>query len=302
MMKRILWLLLAALFLTACVKNPPLLTTAPTESTAIPTAPTQTPTTSPTEITTAPTEATTAPTEPTAPQPQGPTLLDFLNIAIQPVGNTMYIWGGGWNEADTAAGIEATTIGLSPNWAYFAEKQGGSYNYKNHRYQIHDGLDCSGYVGWAVYNTLETENGRPGYVYKSTDVAWKLADRGLGEAIQNVTTWQPGDIVSMKGHVWIALGHCADGSVLLLHSSPPGVMFSGTCLPDGSESDASRLAEEIMRTHYPSWYTRYPDSARSHSYLQNTTTLRWSSEVLPDPQNLRHLSAEEAVQRLFPTA
>ena len=214
----------------------------------------------------------------------------------------MYIWGGGWNEADTGAGIEAITIGLSPNWAAFAEMQDGSYNNRNHRYQIHDGLDCSGYVGWAIYNTLENENGRLGYVYKSTRMAEKLSDRGLGEAIQNVTTWQPGDIVSMRGHIWIALGQCADGSVLLLHSSPPGVMFSGTLLVDGGESDASRLAEEIMQTHYPSWHSRYPDSARSYHYLQNTTTLRWSETVLPDPQNLRHLSAEEVVQRLFPTA
>ena len=90
----------------------------------------------------------------------------------------MYIWGGGWNEEDTAAGIEATTLGLSPNWAAFAGKQNAGYNYKNHRYRIHDGLDCSGYVGWAVYNTLETENGRPGYVYKSTDMPQKMAARG----------------------------------------------------------------------------------------------------------------------------
>lgn len=303
-MKRILCLLLTALFLTACVKNPPLLTTepaatAPTEPTTEPTESTTAPTTEPTEVTTEPTEGT---TEPTTPEPQSPTLLDFLQTAIQPVGSTMYIWGGGWNEADTAAGIEATTLGLSSNWAAFAEKQDGSYNYKNHRYRIHDGLDCSGYVGWAIYNTLETENGRPGYVHKSTDMAQILADQGLGTGIKDAATWQPGDIVSMKGHVWIAVGQCADGSVLLLHSSPPGVMFSGTLLPDGSESDASQLAEQIMQNHYPNWHTRYPNTARPHTYLQNTTTLRWSEATLPDPDDLRHFSAEEVIRQLFPIA
>lgn len=298
-MKRIILLLLVAVMLTACVKNPPLLTTDPTTTEPTPetTAPTDAtvPTTAPTEATT---EPTTLPPETTPPTvPQGPTVLDFLKIAIQPVGKTMYVWGGGWNEADTAAGVEATTLGLSPGWTNFAEKQDSAYDYKNHRYQIHDGLDCSGYVGWAVYNTLETENGRPGYVYKSTDMAKELANRGLGTAMKNATTWQPGDIVSMKGHVWIALGHCADGSVLLLHSSPPGVMFSGTRLPDGSESDATRLAESIMETHYPAWHARYPDSARSHTYLQNTTTLRWGETMLSD--DLRHLSAEQVVQRIF---
>lgn len=306
-MKRISALLLAAFLLAGCVANPPLIstepaTTAATQETTAPTemtAETTTEPTTPTEITTEPTTAPTETTQP--PAPQIPTLLDFLKIATQPVGNTMYIWGGGWNEEDTAAGIEATTLGLSPNWAAFAGKQNAGYNYKNHRYRIHDGLDCSGYVGWAVYNTLETENGRPGYVYKSTDMSQKLADRGLGSAIKNVDTWQPGDIVSMKGHIWIALGQCADGSVLLLHSSPPGVMFSGTLLPDGSGSDASRLAEQIMQTHYPLWYARYPESARSHNYLKNTTTLRWSAEVLADPQGIAELSAEEVTELLFET-
>jgi CubicO group peptidase (beta-lactamase class C family) len=96
-------------------------------------------------------------------------------------------------------------------------------------------------VGWAVYNVLETENGHPGYVCKASSMAQTMADRGLGDYIPTteVTQWLPGDILSMKGHVWIAVGMCSDGSVLLLHASPPGVIFSGTLLPDGSESDAT---------------------------------------------------------------
>ncbi len=93
----------------------------------------------------------------------------------------MYVWGGSWNEEDTAAGIEACTIGVSPRWAEFAAMQSAHYNYRYTRYQIHDGLDCSGYVGWAVYNTFESENGREGYVVKSTNMAKNFADRGWGE-------------------------------------------------------------------------------------------------------------------------
>ena len=84
-------------------------------------------------------------TEPTAtvpvtePEPESVSILDFLRIAMQPVGQTMYVWGGGWNEADTGAGAEAVTLGVSPRWAEFAAKQDSSYSYENTKYQIHDG-------------------------------------------------------------------------------------------------------------------------------------------------------------------
>ena len=256
-----------------------------------------------TDPTTEPTQDTTVPTETTPPvtEPESASVLDFLRIAVEPVGSTMYIWGGGWNEEDTGAGIEAVTLGVSPQWAKFAAMQDGSYNYKDHKYQIHNGLDCSGYVGWAVYNVLETENGRLGYVCSSTEMAKNFADRGLGSYIPSseMTRWLPGDIMSMKGHVWIVAGMCDDGSVLLLHASPPGVIFSGTTLPDGSESDAVRLAGQIMQTYYPDWYSRYPDSARSHSYLKKSSAMRWSADVLSDEEGLRAMTAEEVVGMIF---
>ena len=74
-----------------------------------------------------------------------------------PIGKTMYIYGGGWNENDTGAGIEAMTLGIDPKWAEFAQKQDSSYNFKDYDYKqnkeyIHLGLDCSGYIGWLLYN------------------------------------------------------------------------------------------------------------------------------------------------------
>lgn len=244
---------------------------------------------------------TTLPTETTPPEPDTVSILDFLRIAVQPVGQTMYIWGGGWNEADTGAGMEAVTLGVSPQWAVFAASQNSSYNYKDHRYQIHDGLDCSGYVGWAVYNALETENGRPGYVTASTQMAQHFAQRGLGRYIPaaDMERWLPGDIISMKGHVWITVGMCPDGSVLLLHSSPPGVMFSGTTLPDGSDSQASLLAQRIMAEHYPDWHSRYPQTARPHTYLVGSNAMRWNTDILSDKEGLLQMDAEEIVQILF---
>ena len=47
------------------------------------------------------------------------TLQNFLTIAIQPVGQTMYVWGGGWNEEDTGAGQDAKRIGSLRNGKLF---------------------------------------------------------------------------------------------------------------------------------------------------------------------------------------
>lgn len=260
----------------------------------------QNPTTAP-----APQETTAAPTtEATAPvptEPQKVSVLDFLKIAAQPVGSTMYVWGGGWNEEDTGAGTEAVTLGVSPRWAAFAAEQDSGYDYNTTRYQIHDGLDCSGYVGWAVYNVLETENGGSGYVYASTKIAKTYADLGLGEYIpaEKMTHWAAGDIMSMQGHVWIAVGTCGDGSVLFLHASPPGVMFSGTALPDGSSSQAVALARRIMEQYYPQWYSRYPDCSRPYSYLTDSSAMRWSRDVLADDEELSTMPAEDVAALLL---
>ncbi|MBQ7344974.1 MAG: hypothetical protein IJW45_02800 [Oscillospiraceae bacterium] len=291
MLKRIIAPTIAVLMALACAgcaqEAPPatVVTTAPTTQTTTP------PTTEP------PPPETTVP-----PEPDTVSILDFLTTATQPVGSTMYVWGGGWNEEDTGAGIEAVTLGLPSQWAAFADEQDAYYDHKETRYQIHDGLDCSGYIGWAVYNTLETSDGRPGYVCSSTKMAQQLSDRGLGEYIpaERVTHWVPGDIMSMSGHCWIVVGMCDDGSVLLLHASPPGVMFSGTTAPDGSSTQATALAEQIMAEHYPDWYTRYPHSARPYSYLTQSSALRWSDVMLDDKEGLRQMSAQEVVQLLFP--
>lgn len=291
-LKSIIGLALTGMLCIGCAKTAP----APTDATTAP----------PTQASTESSAPTTEPTEPpaeTTPAPEVDTvsILDLLRIAVEPVGSTMYIWGGGWNEEDTGAGTEAVTLGVSPQWAQFAALQGSDYNYKNHRYQIHDGLDCSGYVGWVVYNVMETTNGRPGYVCSSTDMSRMLADRGLGDYIsaEDMDQWLPGDIMSMKGHVWISLGMCDDGSVLLVHASPPGVILCGTTLPDGGDSQAITLAERIMAEHYPDWYSRYPRCDRPFSYLEKSSAMRWSSVMLSDEEGLREMSAEEVAKVLF---
>lgn len=237
----------------------------------------------------------------TTAQPGKRSLLNLLLTAKIPLGHTMYVWGGGWNEEDTGAGIEAVSIGESPRWRTFYEKQDSSYNYQNTRYQIHDGLDCSGYVGFVVYNVMESVNGNAGYVEKAGGMAKSFSDKGFGSytPYYSVTDWKPGDIMSMNGHVWISLGMCGDGSVLLLHASPPGVLLCGTSLPDGSRSQAIELAESYMSTYYPDWYRKFPDCARSASYLTDSSQMRWSLQMLSDEEGIQNMGAEEVLKRIF---
>ena len=224
----------------------------------------------------------------------------FLKTALLPLGETAYIWGGGWNEEDTGAGTEARTLGVSPRWKEFSKDLPANYNHKKYRYQIHDGLDCSGFVGWAIYNTLETENGMEGYVYKSTDVATTLASLGLGEftPAKSVTDWKPGDIASMSGHVWICLGTCEDGSVLVLHSSPPGVRLCGIAASSKATA-AIQLAAEYMERYYPDWYSRFPDCESPKTYLQKSSQMRWNEETFPDAKEIQSMTPQALLQLLY---
>lgn len=243
------------------------------------------------------------------------TMEHLLEVAIQPLGNTMYIWGGGWDVDDKKSGGGSTQIGVSPTWAEFAKKQDASYNYEEYRYQRELGLDCSGYVGWVIYNVFETEDENEGYVTFSTDMAENFANRGWGKLYKNPKQFLPGDIVSMDGHVWICLGTCADGSVLLIHSSPPGVSICGTELlvkeenisdsenqsaedENGKISIATQLAEEFMETYYKEWQSLYPNRAVSQTYLQNVTVMRWNVETLFDAEKYQKMSGEEVLQVL----
>lgn len=239
------------------------------------------------------------------------TVKNFLNTAISPVGATMYVWGGGWNKADTGAGPDAKRIGLSPKWRQFAKNKKSSYNYKNYRYQINNGLDCSGYVGWTVYNVMNTSKNKKGYVYSASKQAKKLAALGFGKytSAKNVKNYKAGDIMSSTckccGHVWIVVGQCSDGSVVLVHSSPSGVQLAGTVTPKGKKnSQAFKLAKKYMKKYYGAWYKKYPAAVKGKAYLSHYGQMRWyttgDKAVLSDPDGYRNMSAEQVLKDLFP--
>ena len=231
-----------------------------------------------------------------------PTVSYFLKTAIKPVGQTLYIYGGGWNQSQTGAGKDAKTIGLSKRWKEFYQSQDENYDYEQYLYQIHDGLDCAGYVGWTIYNTLETKSSKnKGYVLKAENMAQTFADQGLGTYSQSLENIHPGDIVSMNNaHVYIVLGRCKDGSLLIIHSSPPGVKISGTYDKLGNKnSQAVRLAQKIMKKQYPDWYKKYPDCTVDASFTQdgNISLFHWNAKTLKN--DVKKKSLHQILQFLF---
>ena len=260
------------------------------------------------------------------------TLKNFLLTALTPVGCTLYVYGGGWNWQDDGASIDARTIGLPRTWYDFFISQNRDYSYKaedpsrsfyptgSFNEYGRFGADCSGYLGWAIYNVVETESGKEGYVGASTGFAKRLASYGWGEFSKNVwfgaddpnQTLRPGDIVSIKGHVYISLGTCPDGSVLILHCSPTasrsgskggGVQISA--IGNREDCQALTLAKQYMSTYYNSWSARYeaalvsPDLYLDFSH-ENAGRFRFSpGALLTDPDGVSGMSPKELLAYLF---
>ncbi len=213
------------------------------------------------------------------------TIDNLIKTAFEPVGKVMYIYGGGWNDTDTCGGKETMTLGLSNSWLEFSSKQDSSYNYKDYDYKkdisvIHNGLDCSAYVGWVIYNVFN--DGR-NYVTNSYKMGQMLSSLDYGFVIDknNIKEIKRGDIMfsncSDCKHIYIALKTCKDGSVILLHSSPPGVQLSGTYTPSANKNSlAVNFATKYMKKYYPDWYNRFPDNARDERYLNHYDCFRWS--------------------------
>ena len=261
------------------------------------------------------------PTQPYTPPVSGTpgiiTVKNFLSTALMPCGTALYVYGGGWNWQDTGSATDAVTIGLADSWLQFFQSHDASYNYKNtdaaHSYYPfggfnqygHEGLDCSGFVGWAVYNTVRTENGGAGFVVPAANQAKLLADSGLGTCSGSVGTLRPGDVFSMRGHVWISLGTCSDGSILILHSTPsdsranmPGGGVQLSAIGPSTSCEAYRLADQYMAKYYPAWYARYGVKlCPAGTYTACAGHFTWNAAY--DPDGYRSMTPAAVLRDLF---
>ena len=233
------------------------------------------------------------------------TLKHLLQTALEPVGSTLYVWGGGWNEADTGSGIETVTMGVSPQWKSFFKQYGSTYDYTKTMYQIHNGLDCSGYVGWTIYNSVNTTNNKNGYVMLADRMTSNFASRGWGtyKDKAQISQYRPGDILSSAGHVYMVLGVAADKSLVVVHSTPKGVQINGTPTPSGiTNSIAASLAKQYMSTYYPDWYNKFPSVKVDYSYLTDFDQMSWNisgNALLSDPDGIVNKSAEQVLASIF---
>ena len=219
------------------------------------------------------------------------TVRNFLKNALLPLGNTLYIWGGGHTDA------EAESYGVNPQWKDFFNTQNSSYNYSDHLYEYGKGLDCSGYVGWTAHQVTKeyattTSTGMPAY----------FARKGWGTCVTGDTSqkFTPGDVVSKSGHVWMVIGQCSDGSVVVIHATPPYIQLGGTVSASGSiNSEAIELANEYMKMYYPVAYERYGVKVLDRSYLTGVNRFTWSSSILSDSEGYRNKKPAEILNDLF---
>lgn len=242
---------------------------------------------------------------PTTPASQR-TIKNYLLNALQPVGRTLYIWGGGHNYSD------ATRKGISSNWTQFFDSQNSSYNYKSNGYNDlseenrKKGLDCSGYVGWSAYQVMGVHS-----TVVSGEVGGTYKERGWGQVYnQNSLSASgyklyPGDIGYDSGHTWIILGQCSDKSAVILHSTPnAGVQISGTPTPGGNySSEAIALAKKYMQRSPGYQKMQSSNSSFYHTssgaYVRRGNYFRWNSSTLSDPNGYKYKTADQILADLF---
>ena len=236
------------------------------------------------------------------------TLKNFLAAAMQPVGTTLYVFGGGWNWQDTGPAASILQVGLPQSWIDFFQAQNIYYTFKSQDYAEGDhpenmdpkhsyypyygfneyyyaGVDCSAYIAWVLYNTIHTKDGKEGYLTNSRKFANSMAQRKWGTITKEVkkpadrktSEYLPGDVFSINGHVWICLGTMDDGSIVILHSTPslsyasmPGGGPQIGAIGDSLSCDAWQLASRYMQTYYPEWSRRYPVSLKDYDSMTKT--------------------------------
>jgi hypothetical protein len=230
------------------------------------------------------------------------TIKNYLANALLPVGQALYVWGGGWNDS--------TRKGVSPTWKEWYDSQDSSYNYNNYRdlstTNRVKGLDCSGFVGWAAYQVMQTQSGiGSGYTVVSGDIGSYYTSLGWGSIVTQANlvstdyTLKAGDIGYNDGHTFIVLGQCEDKSIVIVHSTPQaGCQISGTPTPSGNySSQAIALAQKYMSRYYG--YTKYDYHTSAGNYIRNGNFLRWNRDTLADPDGYMNMTADQILADLF---
>ncbi len=230
------------------------------------------------------------------------TIKNYLLNALQACGRVLYIWGGGWTQS--------TIKGVPSSWTSWYNSQTSSFDYNNYRDLTTGnrvkGLDCSGFVGWAAYQIMQSaSNAGSGYTVVSGSVGGSYVGRGWGSILTQTQLSNdgyklyPGDIGYDANHVWIIVGQCKDKSCVVLHSTPQaGVQLSGTPTPSGNyDSQAVRACEHIMPVY--SGFSKFPYKTSCGNFVTRSNYFRWNRSTLADPDGFMNMRAEQVLSALF---
>ena len=114
--------------------------------------------------------------------------------------------------------------------------------------------------------------------------------------------------------VWISLGTCDDGSVVILHSTPsysrtgqPGGGVQISAIGQDESCEAYTLADRYMAEYFPKWYGRYPAALKKpenyfHFEGEKAGLFRWNTGEggkLSDPAGVQKMQPEEVLELLF---
>jgi hypothetical protein len=262
------------------------------------------------------------------------TVENLLRVALSAVGETCYVFGGGWGE-------ENHKIGLSQQSLNFFNQQDKSYDENLHdatkgTASRGDGWDCAAMLGWVLYNTYFCEDdillrdflpestdeisygiGGPERTFVSDCIIEDFVRRNMGQKFHfSLDKIQPGDIVHVPGHIFLVLGVCEDKSMVVSHSSVTvhgddlsqgGSMLSATLSENGEkESEALEIVTEFMRTYAPAFHEKFArDDGTSDFCLFYSKDYGVSGERicdnilrlsgLTDDENFRYKSAAEVI-------
>lgn len=260
------------------------------------------------------------------------TITNLISTSLMPVGCALYIYGGGWDWQDVGSSTQSTTIGISNDWVKFFNEQNHTFSYmdsnnKSESYFPHGGwneyyyagLDCSGYIGWVIYNVMNEKSGNAGYVMSAGKMAKAFSEKGWGSfskrvgstPISSIGDFLPGDIISLSGHVWMCIGTCDDGSLVIAHSTPSpsrtgqeggGVQLGA--VGNSKNCEAYILADKYMKTYFKEWYSRYNTTLKSFSDYTNfkessSGIFSWNESTLSDPDRIRSMNAQEVLEFIF---
>ena len=225
------------------------------------------------------------------------TIKNYLRGAFLPIAKALYVWGGGW--------ADSTRKGLSDAMTQWYNTQSSGYDYHGYG-DITKGFDCSGFVGWATYQVMHKTSGEgDGYTVVSGEVGGLYKSLGWGSIINqnylssNGYVLKAGDIGFNSGHVWIVVGQCRDGSVVLVHSTPSaGVQLSATNTPSGGwGSQALALATKYMEKLGAS--PKYKLITDQGNMIQKYDYFRWNRSTLADPDGYMSMTADEILADLL---